>query len=349
MDFVKNISLAAFTSFGVGGPAEFFTKTENSKELLNALQTWGQKPLQVIGQGSNTLISDLGLKNLTIVNSGGNIDFVEPTLAIADSGADWDELVQQAIQNGLWGAEFMSKIPGTVGGSTFINITAYGQSLGKLVEWVEVFDRESQVVKKLLKEELFWGYKTSIFQTEIAKNWVILRVAFRFSKQSTGPLLYQRALDAAEEIGANPENLEDRRKIIIHAREAAGSNLNPEGDKTAGSFFRNPIVGRAQVEQIIAHDETGKTAEQIKKMNSEHGGNEQRVSAAHVMLASGFKRGQIFANGRVKLNDQNLLKIEALEGAKAQDIYQTMLIIQSTVLEKLGIDLEPEVRIMGEF
>lgn len=162
-------------------------------------------------------------------------------------------------------------------------------------------------------------------------------------------MTYQRALDVAVELGLNPEDLYDRRRIIIEARERAGSIYHKGGSRTAGSFFRNPIIEKSQVEQIIEHDESGKTAEQIKQMNLVHGGAESRVSAAHVMIAAGFKRGQTFMQGRVKLNDQNLLKLEALDGATSEDVYRTMGIIQSTVLEKLGIDLEPEVRILGEF
>jgi UDP-N-acetylenolpyruvoylglucosamine reductase len=107
------------------------------------------------------------------------------------------------------------------------------------------------------------------------------------------------------------------------------------------------LVDPATAERIIAYDESGKTALEIKKMNQVHGGSAQRVSAAHVMLAAGFKRGQRW--GQVKLNDQNLLKIEALEGATAQDVYTLMRHIQDTCLASIGVKLEPEARILGSF
>jgi len=84
------------------------------------------------------------------------------------------------------------------------------------------------------------------------------------------------------------------------------------------------------------------------KMNQVHGGSTTRVSAAHIMLAAGFRRGQRFG-GHVKLHDKNLLKIEALEGATAQDVYETMRTIQKTVQEKLKVTLEPEAQLLGEF
>lgn len=347
----NNITLSPYTSFNVGGPAEYFALAANAEEVVEALKcTLPDTPLHVLGYGSNCLISDKGLRGMTIVIRGGAITLEQNTL-IADAGAWWDDVVSTAIEHNLWGLELMSEVPGSVGASTYINITAYGQSLGSRVAWVEVWDRETSEVKKIYKDELVWGYKSSLFQTEEGKNLIILRVAFQLSKTATETLTYQKALDVAEELSLDPEQLIDRRQIIIEARKRAGSLWHPEGgeSKTVGSFFRNPVVPKEAVERIISFDESGKTAEQIRNMNKVHGGDEQRVSAAHVMLAAGFKRGQIFADGRVKLNEQNLLKIEALKNASAQDIYQTMKYIQRTVKDKLAVDLEPEAKLLGDF
>lgn len=343
--------LAPYTSFGVGGPAEHFALVNNSKDLLEALRcTLSTTPLWTLGYGSNCLISDKGLPGMTLVIRGGDIA-VEGTTIIADAGAWWDDVVTKAIDANLWGIELMSEIPGSVGASAFINITAYGQSLGARVQWIEVWNRESSDVETLQRTDLEWGYKTSLFQTPQGSKYVILRVALSLETSITDELTYQKALDVAQELGLDSTSLNDRRSIIIEARKRAGSLWHPNGNEahTVGSFFRNPVVSQEQVEKIIAHDESGKTVEQIKNMNKVHGGDSSRVSAAHVMLAAGFSRGQTFADGRVKLNDQNLLKIEALRGATAQDIYNTMRQIQQTVAEKIDITLEPEARILGTF
>jgi UDP-N-acetylmuramate dehydrogenase len=161
---------------------------------------------------------------------------------------------------------------------------------------------------------------------------------------------YQKALDIATELHLDAETLEGRRAIIHEARKQAGSLWNPDDEKahrTAGSFFRNPIVSAEIAEKIMSFDESGKTITEIKKMNSVHGGDSMRVSAAHVMLAAGFQRGQSWGN--VRLHQQNLLKIEALDGATAQDIYAVMKHIQETCRQKLSVWLEPEARLLGEF
>lgn len=347
----NNVRLAPYTSFQVGGVAEHFTLVKNSDELIEALKcTLPTSPLWTIGYGSNTLISDKGLPGMTLCIQGGDIT-VQGTEIIADAGAWWDDVVVAAIHSRLWGIELMSEIPGSVGGSTFINITAYGQSIGNRISWIEVWDRETSTTVRLEGKDLSWGYKTSVFQTEKGKNWIILRICLSLSPEKTDNLTYQKAVDVANELNLQLDSLTDRRKVITEARRRAGSLWRPENKdtdaRTAGSFFRNTVVSAELAEQIISFDETGKTAEQIKSMNKVHAGDTQKVSAAHILLAAGFKRGQYFQN--VKLNDHNVLKIEALPGATAQDVYNTMLEIQEKVRVTLGIDLEPEVRLLGDF
>jgi UDP-N-acetylmuramate dehydrogenase len=165
----------------------------------------------------------------------------------------------------------------------------------------------------------------------------------------TTELSYQKAIDVATEKKLDPANLQDRRRIIIEARKRAGSLWHPKTDesRTAGSFFRNPFVNKEQLEKLLTFEEHGVSPEQIKKMNQVHGGDSTRVSAAHVLLAAGFSRGQSW--GSVKLNDHNLLKVEALEGATAQNVYDVIREIQRTVRDSLHIKLEPEVRMLGDF
>lgn len=349
----EHVSLAPYTSFGVGGNAEYFSLVKNADQLEESLKcTLPETQLWMIGYGSNCLISDKGLLGMTICARGGEIS-IEEDKVIADAGAWWDDVVVKSIDAGLWGVELMSEIPGSVGGSTFINITAYGQSLGERVQWIDVWDRKNSEVRRLVSEDLEWGYKTSIFQDAQNSHYIVLRVCLQLSGKKTTELQYQKAIDVADELNLNIDSLSNRRDIIIEARKRAGSLWHYNGgdseEKTVGSFFRNPKVSREQAEKIIAFDESGKTAAQIKLMNKVHGGDEQRVSAAHVMLAAGFKRGQTFAEGRVKLNEKNLLKIEALKGATAQDIYDTMRTIQVSVEKQLSVKLEPEARILGEF
>ena len=343
----KNVELAPYTSFGLGGPAEFFVEVKDSQELEAALKGSQEQKIHVLGHGTNTLISDEGLSGLTILIKGGRIQQKENTFVV-DAGVWWDDFVQESIAANFWGVELLSGVPGGVGAAVFINIAAYGQSLSDTILWVDVFDLDTGQIKQLKQSELSWNYKKSIFQ-DPENNFIILRAAFQLAKSPTQKLSYQSALDVAEEKGWDISTLEGRRQTILEARERAGSIYEPDrGDKkTVGSFFRNPVVTEAQAEKIIKSDETGKTAETIKKMNKVHGGDSLRVSAAHVMLAAGFKRGQCF--GDVCFHEKTVLKIENKGNASAQDIYNVAKMVMKTCKEKLDVELVPEARILGNF
>ena len=344
MKHEDNISLAPFTSLGVGGAAEKLITVNDSSELEQCLL---EQPVSwMIGYGTNVLISDKGLGGLTVRTISGKINR-DDDLLIADAGVKWDHLVLHAIENKLWGIELLSGVPGCVGGAAFINITAYGQSQADSLVWVEVFSKKTNTVKRMSKSELALDYKQSLFQND--SDLLILRAAYQLSNEVTHELTYQSALDAAAEIGADITSLEGRRQTILEARKQADSLFEYDGNyaKTAGSFFKNPMVSPEQAEMLMKMDETQKTAEQIRNMNKVHGGDQLRVSAAHALLAGGFKRGQSW--GQVRLNPNHVLKLENAGGASAQEIYDVAMEIISTCQTKLGITLEPEVRFLGDF
>ena len=350
MNIKQGVNLGKNTSFQVGGNAENYALAKNTEEFIESLRcTLQDTKLWILGYGSNSLISDSGLPGMVIRVNDGNIK-IEDDEITADAGAWWDDVVTKAIDNNLWGIELLSEIPGSVGAGLFINITAYGQSISKNVKWIKVWDRKAEDIKILEAKDLDWSYKSSIFQKPENRGLIILQACFKLSKTPTQEVTYQKVLDVADDLNLDLDTLDGRRNAIIECRRRAGSLWQPDDEKsahTAGSFFRNPIVSKVQADKIIAYDESGKTRQEIQKMNKVHGGDELRVSAAHVMLAAGFKRGQSW--GKVKLNDNNLLKIEALNGATAQDIYDVALHIQKMCVDKLGVKLEPEVAILGEF
>lgn len=344
--FEPNVSLAKFTSLKVGGVAERLYTPTNYDELLDILSKVSDKHW-ILGYGSNVLISDRGLPGDTIMWRGGDIAF-EDNLAIVDAGVWWDDFVTSAIEKSLWGVELMSEIPSSVGGAVFGNIAAYGQQVSDTLEWVEIYDTSTHSLYKLQKEDITFAYRSSSLQQE--PHRIIMRVAFRLSPTALHTLSYDSALAIAEELHLSPDTLADCRNIIIETRKRAGSIYHPDdphAERTAGSFFKNPLVSIEQAKQLASFDESGKTLERIIHQSQVHGGSAQRASAAHVLLGAGFARGQTWGN--VKLHDKHVLKIETLPGATAQEVYDVSRHIIDTVHSKLHIDLEAEVKLLGEF
>lgn len=348
MKILHDVPLSECTSFGTGGVAEAMLIIEDSSEVEHAL-IHIDKPLWFLGSGANVLISDEGLDG-TVIHMDTHEITLQDDLLIADAGVDWDTLVQKSLRHKKWGLERMSGIPGDVGAAVVGNIAAYGQAVSDSLQWVEVIDTRANkpLIEKLDVGKLGLKYRFSDFQTRKLKNMLIVRAAFKLSNESQ-PLTYASATKIAKELKLDADNLSQRRKIILEARRRIGSLAEGKNKslKTAGSFFRNPEVNEKQAEKIMAYEERGINYEAIKKQNQVHGGSATRVSAAHVLLAAGFKRGQSW--GHVRLHPDHILKLENTGHASSQDIYDVSREIIKTVKHDLGIKLEPEVRFLGDF
>ncbi len=340
--------LAPLTSFKTGGSADTAIMLDDISQFDAALESASGAPFWFLGFGSNSLISDQGLRGTTFIMRTGVIR-QEGDLVVADAGVWWDELVQYAIEKNLWGLECMSAIPGGVGAAVVGNIAAYGQAVSDTLEWVELCDSETGACRKATASELGLQYRKSEL-LQLNRSLIVLRAAFNLTRVPAKDIEYESALVIAREHNYDLSTLQGRRDTIIGARDAAGSLWDYRDDaaaRTAGSFFRNPLVDAETAERIMSYDETGKSLELLKKMNQVHGGTSSRVSAAHVMLAAGFERGQTW--GDVRLHPQHVLKIENAGNATSQEIYAVAQEIIQTVKTKLGVDLDPEIRFLGDF
>lgn len=348
MKDISNVALASLTSLHTGGKVKSLIKLEPGDNLAEIIAI-ASKPFWILGYGTNTLVSDKGLPGTVILNRFGQIELLGGGKIRADSGANWDKLIQKAIANNLWGLEFASGIPGGVGAAVASNIAAYGHKVEDSFVEATILNTKDGSVKTWAKDKLAFGYRTSTLQKTGNEHLVILDATFSLSPSSRGELEYESALKVAKGLGLEPDSLANRRKIILETRKHAGSLLpnSKIGPWTAGSFFKNPMVNESDVQKIIDHEETNITREMLLRQNIIHGGNKARVSAAHVLLAAGFYRGQTW--GQVRLHPNHILKIENLGKASASDIYKVVQEIITTVNQKLNIILESEVRFLGEF
>jgi UDP-N-acetylmuramate dehydrogenase len=348
-----NAPLAPLTSLAAGGIAERLYTCTTDEQIESALSSNADGgPIWTLGYGANALISDKGLPGITIlVRTTGITRQPDSTIIVAEAGEWWDNVVKRAIRESLWGLELTSGIPGSTGAAVVGNIAAYGQAVADTLLWVEVLDTTTGQVRQIPAASLGLGYRFSSFQTDTFQGYIILRAAFQLNAGPTTDLTYQTALDIAAKHKHDIATLKGRRQTVLKTRESAGSLWDyRHPDKylhTAGSFFRNPLVDAETADRLMSFDETGRSAELLRKMNQVHGGAEKRVSAAHVLLAAGFSRGQTW--GPVRLHPDHILKIENTGGATAQNIYDVAMEIVDTVREKLGIELQPEVRFLGEF
>lgn len=346
MQIQKNVTLAPYTSLHAGGTAETLVLCSTVEEFIAVLNEHTNEEIYILGFGTNSLISDAGLSGVTVIYRGGNISQEDDTV-IADAGVWWDDLVNFAIEKQLWGIELTAGIPSSVGGAIVGNIAAYGQQVSDTLTWIDVLDTNTGEQRKINAAEIDFEYRKSSLQQN--PSIVILRAAFVLSDKSTTELSYASATSVANERKLDSTVLQDRQKIILEARRRAGSLYNPDNPEsyTAGSFFKNPLVSEGQARRVAAFDESGKSLHHLMNQNKVHGGDTKRVSAAHVLLAAGFRRGQTWGN--VRLHPDHILKIENTGNASAQEIYDVAQLIIKQVKEDLGIVLVPEVKFIGDF
>lgn len=169
------------TSFRIGGPADLLIeieKPEQAADVLRILKDHGEDYM-IMGNGSNLLVSDKGIRKAVIKISGLTSAYVVQGETItAQAGILLSRLATVALKEGLSGLEFASGIPGTLGGGVFMNAGAYGGEMKDVVKSVTYMD-EAGAMHTIGAEELEFGYRRSVFT---GKNWIILSCTLQLKR-----------------------------------------------------------------------------------------------------------------------------------------------------------------------
>jgi UDP-N-acetylmuramate dehydrogenase len=347
MTIQEHIPLAPLTTLQVGGPARYLVEAANEDDVQEAAAFAHAKalPLFVLGGGSNLLVADSGWPGVVLKIAIGGITQQEKDGAVrfdAGAGVDWDQFVAQAVARDCAGVECLSGIPGSVGGTPVQNVGAYGQEVSETIESVRALDLKANRVVVLPEEACGFRYRTSIFNTTEPGRYVILRVTFRLSQDGTPSLKYA---DLQKHFAAtgSPPSLAQVRAGVRQIRQSKGMLIVP-GDaesRSAGSFFKNPVLSEAQF-----HDLASRAELKGLKIPSYPALDEQRkVSAAWLVEHSGFAKG--FTLGAAGISRKHALALINTGSATAADIVRLKEKIQQGVEEAWGIALQPEPVFVG--
>lgn len=360
MRMEENRPLAPFTTFGIGGPARWFVEAGSEDEVAEAA-AWAAKrkaALFVLGGGSNLLISDGGFDGL-VLRAGLRGVTVSPVpgescAVVYQSGAgeDWDALVERAVGDGCAGIECLAGIPGTVGGTPVQNVGAYGQEVASTIVRVRAYDLLAQVWVEFAAAECEFGYRRSRFNGVERGRWVVTRVDYRLTPGGAPAVRYadvQRALAEAEP-GGGPATLAQVAAAVRRVRRNKGMLL-VEGDpdcRSAGSFFKNPMVTEDEVRAIAA-----KCGKEPPRFPAGAGGGREgrmKVAAAWLIEQAGFSKG--YAMGRAGISSRHTLALVNRgdgqgNGASAAEILALADAIGDAVEARFGLRLEREPVLVG--
>lgn len=343
----ENIPLAPLTTFGVGGPARYFAAAESEEDVVMALAFAKARdlPVFVLGGGSNLLVSDAGFSGLVLRIAIKGVE-VEPAgdsiLLRAAAGEVWDDFVKSCVDVNLGGVECLSGIPGLVGGTPVQNVGAYGQETADVLVSVRALDRETESMVELSHAQCGFAYRTSIFNTTHRERYIVLQVTYALKKNGAPSMKYpdvQRTLEKK----AIPPTLADVRRAVREIRASKGMLL-VDGDpdcRSAGSFFKNPIVTEAEYSRLQSLSPLSDDA--VPKYPASSGN--VKTSAAWLIEHSGYARG--FSLGPAGVSHKHTLALVNTGGARAADIVALAREIRRGVYDKFGIRLTPEPVFVG--
>ena len=174
---IVDAEMKKYVHFRVGGPADILLIPENKDQVVKTIELCKNNniPYFVVGNGSNLLVRDGGIKGVVIkFNEVKNIT-VQGEVIEAECGAMLKDVSNEALNNSLTGFEFACGIPGTIGGAVFMNAGAYDGEIAHVIESAEVIDNNGEI-KVLSKDELELGYRSSIV---MKKNYIVLSARFK--------------------------------------------------------------------------------------------------------------------------------------------------------------------------
>jgi UDP-N-acetylmuramate dehydrogenase len=343
----ENVPLAPLTTLKVGGPARFLIEARTVSEAEQAIEFARSRQLSlfVLGGGSNLVISDAGWPGLVLKVAIGGIehhtDSGRTTFEVG-AGEPWDKFVSTAVARNCAGVECLSGIPGSVGGTPVQNVGAYGQEVSETIRSLTAIDLKDGQIREFTKEECEFRYRTSIFNTTAKGRYVILRVIYKLNPGGNPHLEYA---DLKKHFAGWKEipTLADTREAVRRIRASKGM-LITEGDddcRSAGSFFKNPVLSASSFEQL-----SKRAAEKNLQIPSYPALEAQRkISAAWLVEHSGFGKG--FTDGKVGISRKHALAIVNRGGATAAEIVALKDHIQDRVRDIWNVYLEPEPVFIG--
>jgi UDP-N-acetylmuramate dehydrogenase len=331
-----NISLKKYNTFGIDVSAKDFVTATSINELQKILQLKPKK-LFVLGGGSNMLltknISDslvihINIKGIKVIDENPKFAFIK-----VNAGENWHDFILWCIDNNYGGLENMSLIPGNVGTAPIQNIGAYGKELKDNFVECEALEIETGIIKTFSKIECEFDYRNSVFKNKLKGKYIITSVKFKLTKKN-------HILNTA--YGVIEKELEDKNILFPTIKDISNAVItirksklpDPKKLGNSGSFFKNPIITQQEFEIF--------KAKYPEAPNYKVSHNEIKIPAGWLIEKAGFKGKQY---GNAGVHEKQALVLVNHGNASGKEIWNLAIKIKSTVKEKFGIEINPEVNV----
>lgn len=335
MNITKNKSLQSLHTFGFEVSAGAFAEFEDVDGLRELLSQYPSNHF-ILGGGSNICFTE-DFDGLVALNKIQGRHFeIHPDHVFITGGAgeNWHEFVLYTLQNNWGGLENMSLIPGTLGAAPIQNIGAYGVELKDVFVQLNALNKETLEVEVFDNEQCAFGYRDSFFKNEGKNRYVILDVTFKLSlpphQLNTTYGAIQTVLD---EKGIKNPDIRDVSDAVIAIRQ---SKLpDPAVIGNAGSFFKNPVIEEKLLDSLFEHYPAMPYYRQ--------GDGTVKIPAGWLIEQCGWKGKRV---GSVGCHKDQALVLVHFGGGSGKEILQLAQEIQTSVAEKFGITIHPEVNVL---
>ncbi|WP_337773446.1 UDP-N-acetylmuramate dehydrogenase [Alistipes sp.] len=328
------ISLRGRNSFGVDQRAARLVEFETAEDLRTFFAAGIPGRWTVLAGGNNILFTEdydgvlltPAARQIALVSDDGD----EVRLRV-DAGVEWDDLVEWAVQRGLWGIENLSLIPGKAGAAPVQNIGAYGCEAKDAIRRVEMYCVETGTVLTLDAAHCGFGYRESVFKHDLKGRVIITAVEIALSHTPRPRLGYgdvEREVEARG--GATLRNI---REAICSIRRAKLPDPAVLGN--AGSFFKNPVVEASVAENLL------KAYPDMPHYPAPEG--REKLAAGWLIDRTGMKGHRA---GNVGVHERQALVIVNHGGATGGEVIAFARTVQTRVREKFGIEIDTEVNIL---
>ena len=270
-NLIENVKLSNYSWFNLGGNAEYFYKAKNLNQLKELLENAkkGTLKITILGAGSNTLFRDNGVKGV-VIKLGPNFSFTrmidKNTL---EAGATLDRKVANfAKDNSVAGLEFLSCIPGSIGGAIIMNSGCYNSDISKTLISIKAIDKNNLSETEIKKEDIKFLYRG----TNLPKELIILSAKFKgkiSSKENVEKtqtyLMEKKKLSQPSQIktcGSTFKNISDDKKAWMLIKEA-GCNHLTEGDAVISQKHYNFFVNNGNAKSLDIENLINKVRERV--------------------------------------------------------------------------------------
>lgn len=342
MSDARKVALAAFTTLGVGGPADRFVEAGDADAIIAEVRRAdaSDDALFILAGGSNVVVGDAGFAGTVIHVASRGIDVADDAscggvMVTVAAGEPWDGVVARAVAEGWVGVEALSGIPGSTGATPIQNVGAYGQEVAQTIAQVRTFDREAGQVRTFASGDCGFAYRTSVFRRN--PRYVVLSVTFQFVLGAlSAPLVYAELAAALGVPLGGRAPLQDVRAAVLALRAGKGMVIDATDPDTrsAGSFFTNPILPASAAGALGADAPTWPMPD-----------GRVKISAAWLIQQAGFTRG--FTHGAAAVSSKHALALTNRGGASADEILGLAQAIRQGVRDRFGIVLDPEPVLVG--